>query len=276
MLRPRNVAVIGGAGQMGSWLSRFFVEQGCMVTISGRRFSKCKRLARKIGARAARSNAQAVKDADLVVISVMMSRFKDVVKEIAPHVSPGQRIMDITSVKDSPVKLMHRYLPRASVLGTHPMFGPSIRSTEGQNFILTPTNSKERGFANELGAYLRSKGFSVSTMTPQQHDEMIGAILSLTHFVGFVTADTWKQLKIDRHIKRSSTSFRFLKSFVYSIVDSSPELYSYLQTEVSGASRAESIFVAKSRLWADLAKKKRNAELISRMSKLRSYMSRLE
>ncbi len=274
MPNPKNIAIIGGYGLMGQWFSRFFARKGCNVVISGRSRLKCSRAARKLGVRSAKSNIEAIKGADLIIVSVMAGRLSGVLKEISPHLSQGQKVIDVTSVKSVPVRLLHRYVRKNTVLGTHPMFGPSAQA-KGQNFILTPTNAKERAFANELSAYLRRSGFNVVMMSPEKHDQMIGAMLSLTHYVGFVTGDTWRRLGIHRFMNTSSTSFRFLKSFVKSIMDASPELYSYLQVAVPGVYDIEGEFSKVSKEWAELTRKKDAKKLMSRMYHIERYLSKL-
>ena len=274
MFRPKNVAIIGGSGLMGQWFSKLLISNGCKVMISGRRYQRSARIARTLGAFAAKSNEEAIKGADLVIISVMMRDFERTIRKLAPYLEGNQRIIDVTSVKSEPVRLMHRYLGRNLVLGTHPMFGPAAEAS-GQNFVLTPTNRKEKAFAAEISRYLGRMGFNVVVMSPKRHDQMIGTMLSLTHFVGFVTGDTWRELHIHKFMKTSSTSFRFLKSFVKSIVDASPELYSYLQVGVPDAYPAEKEFVKKSMEWAELARKGNDKKLRAKMSSLGRYISRL-
>ncbi len=270
-----RVAIIGGYGQMGRWFSEFFLKKGDKVVISGRDMKRSKKAHKELGVDVAKTNADAVKNADLVVISVMADAFEDVVKEIAPYIKKDQKVIDITSVKEVPVRIMHRYLKNASVLGTHPMFGPKAKAV-GQNFILTPTNAKERKFARQFGSFLKSSGFNVVHTTPKKHDESIGIVLSLTHFVGFVTADTWKELNVRKFNGMSSTSFKLLRQFVKSIVDSSPELYSYLQTNVSSVPYAEGAFTRRSRMWADMARNKKRKEFMKKMIELRLFIDSIE
>ena len=275
MFDPRKVAVIGGTGHMGSWFAKFFADQSCSVTISGRSFSKARAAAGRLRIKAVKSNIEAVKGADLVIISVMADTFERVVKEIAPYTTEKQVVIDLTSVKEMPVRLLHKHIRRSRVLGTHPMFGPSVKTPDNQNIVLTPTNKKEKILASDVGKYLRKRGFNIITLTPRKHDEMISIILSLTHFVGFVTADTWQRLKVERYVSSSSTSFRFLRSFVFSIVESDPYLYSYLQAYVPGAASVEKLFTNRSKRWAKLTSEKRTKELARSISSLRSYIQKL-
>ncbi len=270
-----KIAIIGGAGQMGEWFSGFFKKAGYDVVISGRRYRKCLEVSKKLGVRAVRKNTEAVEGADIIMVSVLPQYMEDVLKEIAPHIRENQKVIDIASVKAVPVRLMHTYVNNALVLGTHPMFGPSAMK-ENQNFILTPTNAKERRYASELGKFLKKQGFKVRIMSPDDHDSMIGDVLSLTHFIGLVTADTWKRLGVDKHMKTSSTSFRFLSDFVKSVVDSNPGLYSYLQMEVRDAEKAERIFIESANKWADLVKNKNRKEFSTSMTKLSRYVNEIQ
>lgn len=273
MLSIRKVCIIGGTGHMGQWFSKFFIDHGCEVTISGRNLKKCARVARQLGSRYA-GMVSSVKGADLVLISVTPQAFESVARKIGPSIAPGQAVIDITSVKAAPVGAMHRHMGHATVLGTHPMFGPTYEA-EGQNFVLTPTNAAERRFASSLAAYLKAKGFKVVVMSPAEHDKMIGVMLSLTHFVGFVTADTWMELGAGRMSRKGGTSFKLLKAFAASILRSSPELYSYLQAEVPAAYLSEKVFAAKAKEWSELSRTKKSREIARRMLALRRYVKRM-
>ncbi len=270
-----RVAIIGGYGQMGIWFSNFYKSQGHSVIISGRDRGKASLTAKKLGVDAAESNRKAVDGADLVIVSILPEHFERVVKEIAPRIKTNQKVIDITSVKEYPVRIMHRYIRNATVLGTHPMFGPSA-NRQGQNFILTPTNAKETRYAKELKRYLTSKGFSVRIMTPQKHDAVIGMVLSLTHFIGLVTADSWKELGVERYMKTSSTSFRFLSEFVKSIVDSNPSLYSYLQMDVPDARRSRRIFIKTANSWIRLIERRDRKNFSRKMAQLSGYVNSIQ
>lgn len=270
-----RIAIIGGSGQMGEWFSRFFTANGHTVIISGRNRKKCAALSKSVKVFVAKNNVEAVEGADLVIPAVLVGNMPAVLQEIAPHVRDDQIVMDITSVKALPVKMLHRYLKRGKLLGTHPMFGPSAPS-KGQNFILTPTNTEERKTAKFVARLLKPGGFNIIVMSPRKHDEMIGIIMSLTHFVGLVTAASWKKLKIERYMKNGSTSFNFLFRFAKSVVDSNPELYSYLQMSVPTVNYAEDIFLENAKKWSDMVKKKKRTEFIADMKDLSDYLDRLE
>ncbi len=182
-----RVAIVGGSGKMGRWLASFLLKDGQEVLITGRNEEKLLEVKQQLGVEIA-TGMEAVKSADAVIISVPIDSFEEVVKQLQPHLHPGQVVLDITSIKVSPVATMQRYIKTGAVLGTHPVFGPGARDIRNQNIILTPTNDKETALARKIEQYLTARGARVSLMTPQEQYELIAVILGLTHSIGVVCA----------------------------------------------------------------------------------------
>ncbi len=156
-----KVAIIGGSGKMGRWLARFLLKDGQDVVAIGRNKSKLREVKQQLGIKTATS-LDAVKTADVVLISVPMDSFETVVKQLSPYLRPEQIIMDITSIKARPVEVMHRYIKTGKVLGTHPMFGPGAKDFSHQNVVLTPTRKKETALAQKVKQYLEARGARVA------------------------------------------------------------------------------------------------------------------
>ena len=66
--------------------------------------------------------------------------------------------MDICSIKETPVKVMHENIKDALVLGTHPVFGPGSNGVKHKAYILTPTNAEEEKFAERIQEVARTRG----------------------------------------------------------------------------------------------------------------------
>jgi len=178
-----KVAIIGGTGKMGRWFTKFFLEEADQVVISGRNKEKLAKMKSEFGVEVG-DNLNAVKSADRVLISVPIDNFETVIKEIHSHVRPNQVIMDICSVKEFPVKMMHKYIKTGVTLGTHPLFGPNVESIQNQNFVITPTSNEEERFANDFKKWLEERHVNVSVMSPKKHDELMSVVLGLPHFIG--------------------------------------------------------------------------------------------
>jgi prephenate dehydrogenase len=92
-----KVAIIGGAGKMGQWFATRLLQEGAKVVITGRNQAKLKAAGKKLGVSIA-TNVAAVKQADVVIISVPPENFETVVKVIGPYARDGQIFFDVTSL----------------------------------------------------------------------------------------------------------------------------------------------------------------------------------
>jgi chorismate mutase / prephenate dehydrogenase len=162
---PRDIAVIGGAGQMGTVMARLFSELGHRVVIAD--------LATEL------RPEQAAASADVVVISVPIQITTEVIEKLAPLVREDALLMDITSVKQAPMAAMLAG-SRASVAGTHPMFGPGVHTLQGQRFVLC--EGRGAAWSEWLEQMLSARGLVVTRSTAEEHDRAMALVQVLTHF----------------------------------------------------------------------------------------------
>ena len=269
-----RVAIIGGSGEMGRWFASFLSKEGKEVVISGRSESKLLAAKQQLGVEVA-SSVEAVKSADAVLLSVPIESFEEVVKEISPHIQPEQVVVDITSIKVLPVAAMHKYLKTGLVLGAHPLFGPGAKGVANQNFVLTPTNDRERTLAQKIKEYLETRRGRVSLMTPEEHDEKMTVILGLSHFIAIVSADTLLSSdKLEQPGGISGITYKVLLTLVESVISENPELYASLQMNLSNVTEIEELFQRKVKEWADLVKNRDRQKFIRQMSVLRNKLEK--
>ena len=271
-----KVAIIGGAGKMGQWFAARLLQERAQVVITGRNQTKLKAAGKKPGVTIA-TNAAAVKQADIVIISVPPETFETVVKEIGPYARDWQIFFDVTSLKTKPVEIMHRYIKKGTVLGTHPVFGPGAKSAANQNFVLTPTNEEEAVLAGKTRQYLEERGANVSIMTPPEHDRMMTVVLGLAHFIAIVSADTLLSLdKFEEMKKLGGTTFKVLYTLIESVISEDPELYASLQMSFPNIKEVEELFQSKTKLWAEMVKNGDNKGFVRRMSTLREKLEKTD
>lgn len=160
-----TVAVVGGRGAMGTLVARMFGDLGHSVLVTDQETDL--------------SPGDAAEVADVTVISVPIDVTDQVVREIGPRLRPESLLMDVTSVKSEPVRAMLAST-RAGVVGTHPMFGPSIHSLQGQRVVVC----RGRGdhWAQWVSAMFTARGLAVVETTPEHHDRMMATVQVLTHF----------------------------------------------------------------------------------------------
>ena len=137
---------------------------------------------------------------DIVIPTVPISVFRDVIQKIAPLLRTDSLVIDVCSVKQYPVQWMMELLPESvSILATHPMFGPdsAAKSLENMKIALCKVRISREVF-EKIKTYLSSRGLIVIETTPEQHDREIAVSLSLTHFIGRSLASFGaKKLNID-------------------------------------------------------------------------------
>jgi pyrroline-5-carboxylate reductase len=99
MTEPRSIALIG-AGRMGSALARGLAAAGLpgeRILVSDADAQAARRLADGIGARVAASNAEAVGDAEVVVLAVKPQVAKAAVQELAPALTERHALVSIAA-----------------------------------------------------------------------------------------------------------------------------------------------------------------------------------
>jgi prephenate dehydrogenase len=266
-----KIAILG-AGKMGVWFAKFFLEEGYSIVVADRNKEKLSKLKNEFAFETA-DFAGAVQNADRVLICVSISAFEAVVKTIAPSLREGQVVMDICSIKDLPVKVMHKHVKGGLVLGTHPVFGPGSRGVKNKAFILTPTSAKERKFAEDFKRWLEQRKARVFMMSPKKHDELMSVVLGFPHFLGLVACDTLLEQANYRETKEvAGTTYRMLFTLAEATALENPELYASLQLNLPELQKIESLFMEKADEWLQLIKQKDSTAITSKMEQLKAKL----
>lgn len=162
---PVTVAVIGGRGGMGRMIARMFGDLGHQVMVADQETEL--------------APGDAASVADVTVVSVPIDVTEQVISEVGPRVREDALLMDVTSVKSGPVRAMLESC-RGSVLGTHPMFGPSVHSLQGQRTVIC--RARGDAWADWAVAMFAARGLAIVEATPEHHDRMMATVQVLTHF----------------------------------------------------------------------------------------------
>ena len=170
-----------GFGRIGRLLTRYFAKDADILVYDPRLDA---RAVRALGARPA-TLAQACA-ADAVVLCVPMAAFEGVVRRIRGLVRPGTVVADVCSLKEHPVRVMKRLLPRGvHILATHPNFGPdsAAGTLQGRKLVVWPVRIPPAVYARAKRAFA-AKGLDVVELSPKEHDRRMASSLVLTHFIG--------------------------------------------------------------------------------------------
>ena len=266
-----RIAVIG-AGKMGVWFAKFFQSKGYDVVLADRKKEKLAKL-KDLHVELTADFKVAVQNADQILLCVSIDAIEEVVKTISPELHEGQVVMDICSIKEAPVKTMHQYLKGATVLGTHPVFGPGSNGVKHKAYVLTPTNAKEQEFAEKFKHWLKQEEAHVFVMTPKKHDELMSVVLGLPHFLGLAACETLLEQKNLHETKKvAGTTYRMLFTLAEATALETPDLYASLQTNLPEAGKIEEQFMSKAQEWLNLIKKKDAAAIVERMEQLKKKL----
>jgi prephenate dehydrogenase len=271
-----KVAVIG-AGKMGRWFTKFLTEEGDSVVVFSRTKEKMLALKDEFGVEVAESNVEAVEGVDRVLLCVPLESLEAVLEEIGPHIRSKQTVMDICSIKEIPVNLLHKYVKKGKVLGTHPVFGPGAKSIRGQNFVLTPVDDRDMQIAVKFGKWLEEKGAKVVVTSPRDHDELMSVVLGFPHFLGLVVGDTL--LNYGNFVETkdvAGASYRLLLTLAEAVASEETGFYSNLQMSLPEVEKIEGLFLEKVEEWLDLVRRKDCDGFSSRMEEVKKLLKKLD
>jgi prephenate dehydrogenase len=222
------VAVVGGNGGMGRCLAQLFADLGHAVMIAD------------LDTPLTPEEAAAV--ADVVVISVPIDVTEEVIRRLGPRVRPEGLLMDVTSIKAAPMQAMLA-ASRASVVGTHPLFGPTVHSLQGQRVVITPGRGDQ--WLAWLKTMLGARGIELVETTPDEHDRAMSIVQVLVHFSAEVMGKTLAGLGISINPTLRYTSPIYLMELPLTArhFAQSPDLYGAIQMSNPAAAAVTEAFV---------------------------------
>lgn len=234
---PRTVAVIGAHGEIGGLLMRLFGELGHQVI--------------GVDVNTAVRGAEAAAVADVTIISVPIHLTEQVIAEIGPHVRDDALLMDVTSVKAAPVAAMLA-ATRGSVVGTHPMFGPSVHTLQGQRVVLC--RGRGDAWADWVADTFRARGLVITEATPEAHDRAMSVVQVLTHFQTQVLGLTLARLGLPLEETLRYTSPAYLLELYVAArhFAQAAELYGPIEMRNPGTAAVTAAFTAATQELADI------------------------
>lgn len=217
-----RVALLG-LGLIGSSISHAARRNGLVGHFAGyARSAETRATALDIGLvdSAHGTAAEAVKDADLVILCSPVGTYAALAAEIGPHLKPGCILSDVGSVKGAVVRDVAPHLP----LHVHFIPGHPIAGTEQSGpragfatlfdnrwCILTPTAQSDAASVAKLKAFWEGLGSMVDEMTPEHHDLVLAITSHLPHLIAYntvATAADLEEVTKSEVIKYSAGGFR--------------------------------------------------------------------
>jgi cyclohexadieny/prephenate dehydrogenase len=204
-LFPR-VTIIG-LGLIGSSIARGALALGLageLVATDGS--ADVRKRAREISLahRIADTNAEAVKDSDLVIACVPVGACAAVAQDIAPYLKAGAIVSDVGSVKSAVLKDMSAHLPPAiDFIPAHPVAGTEHSGPDAgfaelfvnRWCILTPSEKASLDAVERLRTFWQALGANVETMTAEHHDLVLAITSHLPHLIAYTIVGTAEELE---------------------------------------------------------------------------------
>ena len=191
-----------GIGNLGSSIARAVRERGLVRTVAVADLSdEARARAAELGLADAffESPADAVQDADVVVICTPIGTYGAIAEGIAPHLKPGAVLTDIGSVKQAVIAAVQPHVPAGvHFIPGHPIAGteksgPDAGSGalfEGRFWILTPTEGSDPAAVAKLAGLWTRCGALVEELPAAYHDKVLAVTSHLPHLIAYTIVGT--------------------------------------------------------------------------------------
>ncbi len=211
--------LIVGLGLLGGSYARGLTEKGYYVEAITKKQEDCDfAIEHEIVKNATTEvDEEMIKKADVIVFALYPDTFISWIEQHGEKIKPGTLITDVTGVKECIVdKIQNMLPPLVEFISAHPMAGREVYGVKnsderifyGANYLVVPTKrNTEEGIeaCKRIGEIL---GFGrISEITPEGHDEMIGFVSQLTHFIAVSLMNCYEHERLERY---TADSFRDL------------------------------------------------------------------
>ncbi|XDA99328.1 prephenate/arogenate dehydrogenase family protein [Sulfitobacter sp. LCG007] len=217
-----RVALIG-LGLIASSMYWAMKRDGLAGEVTGyARTPATRETARRIGLcdRVCDTAAEAVRDADLVVLCVPVGVMGQVAAEIAPALKPGCTVTDVGSVKRDVIASVVPHLPDGvQFIAGHPLAGTEHSGPESgfaelfENrwHLLIPSEGTDPGALARLRGLWEAMGANVDEMDADHHDLVLAVTSHTPHLIAYTmvgVADDLRRVTDSEVIKYSAAGFR--------------------------------------------------------------------
>ena len=217
-----RVALIG-LGLIASSMAHAMRRDGLAREIVGTaRSAETRDVARELGFcdRVVDTAAEAVKDADLVVLAIPVGAMDAVAREIAPHLAEGATVTDVGSVKRAVIDAIAPHMPKhVHFIPGHPLAGTEHSGPrsgfaslfENRFHILLPNETTDPDALDRLRGLWVGMGANVETMDVEHHDLVLAVTSHAPHLIAYTmvgVADDLRRVTDSEVIKYSAAGFR--------------------------------------------------------------------
>jgi cyclohexadieny/prephenate dehydrogenase len=217
-----RVALIG-LGLIASSMFWSIKRGGLASHVTGyARSAETRETARRIGLCDTVSDtlADAVCDADLIVLAVPVGVMGQLAADIAPHLKPGATVTDVGSVKGQVISDVAPHIPEGvHFVPAHPLAGTEHSGPESgfatlfdnRWCLIVPSKGSDPDAVDTLSRFWRGLGSNVDVMEPDHHDLVLAVTSHCPHLIAYTmvgVADDLRRVTDSEVIKYSAAGFR--------------------------------------------------------------------
>lgn len=178
------------------------------------------------------SAAEAVQDADVVLIAAPVAQTERILSAIEPHLQPGTVVTDAGSTKADVVAAARRALGRkiGQFVPGHPIAGRESNGPEaaiadlyaGKKVVLAPLPENSPEDIARVGHAWQQCGAIIHKLSAQEHDRVFAAVSHLPHLLAYALVDDIaRKPHADLLFQYAASGFRDFTR----IAGSSPEMW---------------------------------------------------
>lgn len=148
---------------------------------------------------AAATPAEAVKNADFVLLAMPVGKMPEVMAAIAPHLPKHAIVTDAGSTKGDVVAAARAHMGDRlpGFVPAHPIAGAEKSGVQAartelfdhKNVVLTPLPENDADAIAKTETFWRGCGANVSSMSPETHDLIFAAVSHLPHVLAFALVE---------------------------------------------------------------------------------------
>ncbi|WP_317201019.1 prephenate dehydrogenase [Janthinobacterium sp.] len=230
-----NKVVIFGVGLIGGSFARALKHAGAVGHVVGMGRSAAP-LARalelgiidSVGA----DLAEAMRDADLVLVAAPVAQTERILAALLPHLGAGTVLTDAGSTKGDVVAAARRALGGkvGQFVPGHPIAGRESNGPDaaivdlyqGKKTVLTPLAENAAAAVERVADAWRACGALIHRLTPREHDKVFAAVSHLPHLLAYALVDDIaRKPHADLLFQYAASGFRDFTR----IAGSSPEMW---------------------------------------------------
>lgn len=165
--------------------------------------------------------------ADILMFAVPLNQLDALASRIKNVVPASSLLLDVTSVKMTPLAILRSHFPGHQILGTHPIFGPQSgkNGIEGLPIVLCNESWQKENYEWLKNAFANTLKLKVIEKSAEEHDREMAYVQGLSHLIG----RTLSQMDIPA-VESVTKSYAHLIELRDILKDDSWELFTTIQS----------------------------------------------